>query len=131
MNEHIYSIPFCNNCDISIGCSFNPGKGRGSRNSVMYITSHQTASDYKRGMGNGRNSKLIKEYNDSYNLEAYYTSLVKCISRGIPTEFEINNCIDYLKNEINICLDMKTNIFKSFKTKWYSLHQNETLFEDI
>ena len=100
MNEHIYSIPFCNNCDISIGCSFNPGKGRGSRNSVMYITSHQTASDYKRGMGNGRNSKLIKEYNDSYNLEAYYTSLVKCISRGIPTEFEINNCIDYLKNEI-------------------------------
>lgn len=38
---------------------------------------------------------------------------------------------DYLKNEINICLDMKTNIFKSFKTKWYSLHQNETLFEDI
>jgi len=100
MDDYVYDIEDCRLCDISIGCFFKPGKGRGVRNSLMYIVSHQSSGDYKKGIANGRNSKLIREYNDSYGLKAYYTSLVKCISKGNPTELEINNCINYLKDEI-------------------------------
>ena len=99
---YTYDIHSCDKCDISVGCHFKPGKGEGTRDSVIYIFTSQTTTDYKKGIGHSIGSKIIKKFNDYYNFNAYYTSLIKCPTTNIVRTYEINNCIHYLKKEINI-----------------------------
>lgn len=101
-NDYIFEIPSCDKCDISVGCRFKPGKGGGRRDSVIYIFTSQTTTDYKKGIGSSIGSKIVKKYNEHYNFDAYYTSLIKCPTTQVVRPYEINNCIDYLKKEIKL-----------------------------
>jgi len=101
-NNEVYEVKHCSKCDIAINCKFKPSKSMGFSNSVMYIIPHPTTSDYKQGLCTSRKNKIIKDFNDSFNFAAYYTSLVRCISKSILFEHEINNCFEYLKEELFI-----------------------------
>lgn len=100
INNEVYDINFCDKCDIAINCKFRPSRSMGARHSVMYIIPHPTASDYKNDLCTSRKNKIIKDFNDSFNFSAYYTSLVKCVSKEILFDHEIDNCFPYLKHEL-------------------------------
>jgi len=90
----------CHLCDISIECHGTPGRGRGSRDSVMYLLPSPTKSDYKNGIATSRNTKKIQEFNDEYNFNAYYTTLVKCVTKDIIRSIEFANCRPRFKKEL-------------------------------
>lgn len=91
---------FCNLCDISIECSMAPGRGRGSRDSVLYLLPSPTKSDYKNGIATSRNTKKIQEFNDKYDFNAYYTTLVKCVTKDVIRRIEFDNCRPRFQKEL-------------------------------
>lgn len=90
----------CHLCDISIECHGTPGRGRGIRDSVLYLLPSPTKSDYKNGIATSRNTKKIQEFNDKYNFDAYYTTLVKCVTKDIIRPIEFANCRPRFKKEL-------------------------------
>ena len=93
--ERISNDTHCNLCDISIKHNWNPGRGRGWRHNhscLMYVTASPTKSEYKNGICAGKTTKIIEDYNNEYNFNAYYTSLIKCVTSTILRRFELDNC---------------------------------------
>lgn len=102
MANAVYDIGYCDKCDLSVSCQFNPSRGIGQSNSVMYILPSPTNTEYKKGLCTGRNTKILKDFNTEYNFEAYFTTMVKCVTKTILFQHEIDNCFDYLKEEMSI-----------------------------
>lgn len=76
---------------------------------------------------------LSELLDDDYDI---IIDFMKDKTNTIKSKSIIKRCIenasyDLIKDEIDLCLDIKTNCFKTYKIKWYSLHQNDTLFEDL
>lgn len=90
----------CNLCDISIECHWTPGRGRGYSHTVMYLLPSPTKSDYKNGICTSRNTKKIQQFNDEYNFLAYYTTLVKCVTKETPRRVELDNCRTRFQKEL-------------------------------
>lgn len=70
---------------------------------------------------------------DDYEL---IIDFIKDKTSTIKTKSIIKRCVEsanyhLLAEEIDFCLNIKLNTYKIYKCKWYALHQNETLFDDI
>lgn len=97
-----FDIGSCDKCDISVDCCFRPSRGVGKRYSVLYIIPSTSASEHSKGYGSGRRFAPIYKLNKEYAFDSYITSIVKCISKSTPLEYEIDNCNEFLKQEINL-----------------------------
>lgn len=95
-------IQNCELCDICINNLFTPSRGQGRRNAILYILPNTTKTSHKKGICTTRRSTIIKDMNDKFNFNAYYTYLVKCIPNGSITQYEIDTCFEHLKKEIYI-----------------------------
>ena len=66
----------------------------------MYLLPSPTKSDYKNGICTSRNTKKIQQFNDEYNFLAYYTTLVKCVTKETPRRVELDNCRTRFQKEL-------------------------------
>lgn len=94
-----FVIDKCKLCDISLNCAFIPSRGMGNERGLIFILPSPTKTDYTNKVYS-RANRIIKTLSENYRFPAYYTYLVKCISKGIPSEREILNCRNYFVDEL-------------------------------